>query len=1327
MKETKIQRDYVMEFLTRSEENGGLGYRRISANICKDLFVPSIYGEFLQNAEPEVWTRLLRQYNGNEMELFAALRAAIKELFLKYQNVAIMFNKNKTFTFMQETLPLFYVSGAALRGDEDFQKNIFAVVEESTHRIEHAGEKLYTVRPDVTFYLNGIYIGYLEFKSLTMGQNAKVNGREKIAKDYLSTIAAYCQKEKTDPSIFNERKNVLSIYEKAIHLTASDINETYVVRNLSTYYDTAHAAFAKPMPERVDEHLSMVMDMCKPYPVSRETLSEQERFEEVMRALYSKKMIEKEIRYYNFIEYKIVKEDGKAHRTSNTGRLIAPRPKQKFGCDKIMNRILEMLENESDPNYYNNKLREQLLLLDIPAQTVEEILIKRNKYSNNKFVYSLLLQYAAGFGKSNIIGWTALQLKDYRYDGQYAYDKIMLVVDRLQLRDQLDTTMMNMNLDKSMFIEAVDKETFIKALDDKHHRIIVVNIQKFLDLQQAIDASGRKLKSMRVAFLIDEVHRSNSGENNKEMINLFERLQDSFNSNGQPVKKRKNLLIGFTATPDDETLIRFGEFIKAPIIPTWVPFDSYSMKEAIEEGYILDPTKHIIPYNVPVEFEMPEGVEEGEIDPNDVRFVRDDVYSFEPRMRKIAEFVVERLVTLVYGKIKGEGKAMLAVSSIPNAIKYCNILRQVYAKKCEEKLYARYKDAPIVIVYSDSQKYQPCSMLNGGLGEKEVIQNFKNAKNGLIIVVDKLQTGFDEPKLHTLFLDKEIKDINAIQTISRVNRTCKYKTECHVVDCSWQNVNVKNITEAFAKFCNMVVSHFNPDEEVRLIAMMYKNLCAHEIYKSWYRGYEVKHEDVEFVLQMENGIREWILQCCAEESAAKQYNFEHELKPTDAGYQPEVNRARDLKLLIGQYGSAVMLLKNIYDLDEKYENPVFLQFWNVYCKIFQSLIVADPHATATIRVVDSDEVPGISMVQDDSEMPDPKKNPHHNPRHSSPKKGKEKTIDDVLALLQKLNEAEQLSAQMAQIWLKEIGDMFQKLTEDDDLCTYLKDENFPPEDKLKKYKIAQNRYYRQHLKSRQDIDTERLKELLDASVEQLYATFLTGLKEADDDQPDFDLDTNTEGNDTPAIDWDDLMRRARKKAMEELRPTFNQAEVKRILVEGYSRNIEDNESIRTAFAKVVDYFFKVLDAKVSNDLDGINTSIPESLNILLRAQNLDEHDRNTNFSQLVLGFEGYLKKMHKMATGQDVMNQDPTKDATLRNAIFYVKPLNNLLYDETEENRLLRTELELLIECRNKVAAHPGLVISSNEVVAMIPVVIDMYLFATGSYIGKLRNKGIIV
>src|SRR5690606_11266389 len=99
---------------------------------------------------------------------------------------------------------------------------------------------------------------------------------------------------------------------------------------------------------------------------------------------------------------------------------------------------------------------------------------------------SLLLQYAAGFGKSNIIGWTALQLKDLRKNEEFVYDKIMLVVDRVQLRDQLDSKMHNMNIAKSMFVEASNKKSFLDALrTDK--RIVVVNLQKFNSIRDFLD------------------------------------------------------------------------------------------------------------------------------------------------------------------------------------------------------------------------------------------------------------------------------------------------------------------------------------------------------------------------------------------------------------------------------------------------------------------------------------------------------------------------------------------------------------------------------------------------------------------------------------------------------------------------------------------------------------------------------------------------------------------------------------------------------------------------------------------------------------------------
>ena len=114
-------------------------------------------------------------------------------------------------------------------------------------------------------------------------------------------------------------------------------------------------------------------------------------------------------------------------------------------------------------------------------------------------------------------------------------------------------------------------------------------------------------------------------------------------------------------------------------------------------------------------------------------------------------------------------------------------------------------------MYSSNQDEQSATGLNGGLSEEKVMESFaRPLNNGLMIVVAKLQTGFDEKRLHTLFLDKEISGINAIQTISRVNRTTKYKNDCKIIDFSYNNVNVQNIKDAFEHFSNVVVSDFDP-------------------------------------------------------------------------------------------------------------------------------------------------------------------------------------------------------------------------------------------------------------------------------------------------------------------------------------------------------------------------------------------------------------------------------------------------------------------------------------------------------------------------------------
>ena len=136
---------------------------------------------------------------------------------------------------------------------------------------------------------------------------------------------------------------------------------------------------------------------------------------------------------------------------------------------------------------------------------------------------------------------------------------------------------------------------------------------------------------------------------------------------------------------------------------------------------------------------------------------KEKIYSDPDRIDAIAHFVVDRLLSAVYHNIRGTAKAVLAVSSIPNAIKYKRLIDRYYPKAvAAQKKYERFSEAPIYIVYSERQDVESPNGLNGGINEKQVLQNFKLAKNGLIIVVDKLQTGFDEPKLHTLCDDDKI-------------------------------------------------------------------------------------------------------------------------------------------------------------------------------------------------------------------------------------------------------------------------------------------------------------------------------------------------------------------------------------------------------------------------------------------------------------------------------------------------------------------------------------------------------------------------------------------
>jgi len=1016
MKELDLQDKYLINFFC--ERPDGLQYKEAKANtVSSNFFVMEDLKQFISETSLNKanYKKLLKKFD-SEKALLEAFTDFLDEKIKSSMNMAIFINTNKSVNFEGVKLHLFYPSGSEMEEDKLFAQNVFSVVQELPYSFKYDGKQRFSFRPDLSFFLNGIFLGYSELKSNWTNQTAVKNGRHKVSKDYLHAVQEYLVIADQNDLSQTIRKDFLKVFEKAIHITATDLSETFVIRNISTLFDDIKAIVTNGSYD-FEQYEKKFTKEFKSYPLKNREASKTERFEEVFKALYDKKMIEKEILYYNFIERDLIKKEGSKTKEykHNDGRLISPRPKQKYGTDKVLAKIEEFLHHENDPDYFIKKLEKELKAKGLGEAQIQDLISKRLKYQNNKTVYSLLLQYAAGFGKSNIIGWTALQLKDLRKDGEYIYDKVMLVVDRLQLRDQLDSKMHNMNIQKGMFIEADDRKSFIDALSSDK-RIVVVNLQKFTAVDNILDETAvKKLAKLRIAFLIDEIHRSNSGTQHEEMISVFDELQSSFDKSKEYQKNqtKKNLIVGFTATPSDHTLARFGEFNKyAEAEKIWIPFDSYTMREAIEDGYILNPIKGIVPVSAKMYFEIPENELEGfendfgydEIPDNTDTGIDEEgkkyairkkkIYLNTQRIEAISKFIAERLVSSVYHNIRGTAKAMLSASSIPAAIKYKGFIDKYYKELVKDKKYERFAEAPIYIVYSDSQEHKSCSSLNDGLNEKTVLQNFKLAKNGIIIVVDKLQTGFDEPKLHTLFLDKEIKGINAIQTISRVNRTAKYKNDCKIVDFSYKNVNVKNIKAAFEHFSNVVVSDFDPlGDEEKLIDLL-KSLSTNSIFKTHFPAFKSYHSlnpDINLIIGIEDAL--------------------------DAFIKSSKADAKKIKDEVLQYFKILNLIEFVIDLDPKFSESLFIEFWRKYNMLYnqinkQSEVIDD------VEIYFDNRIGIIAPIEPKDKGKSPK-----NPTPAGPGIGG-KYKYNILIVIEKRNQEEEAIEELIAEFEKKITSFF---------------------------------------------------------------------------------------------------------------------------------------------------------------------------------------------------------------------------------------------------------------------------------------------------------------
>jgi type I restriction enzyme R subunit len=329
-----------------------------------------------------------------------------------------------------------------------------------------------------------------------------------------------------------------------------------------------------------------------------------------------------------------------------------------------------------------------------------------------------------------------------------------------------------------------------------------------------------------VAFVIDEVHRSQGGVLHDATVEIFDEWGTI-----RPAGAKRNLIVGLTATPKDEILARIGEW-RAPSGPgddiRWAPYFAYTMTHAIREKVILNPIQNVVRFGDHLVYKVTDSIVkigEGEkLRPPSA----DEIYEHPNRQRLVAKrvalvFAAKTMMAIRSGgRALGEGKALFASHSIRAAIAYQRLIREEVRALALDQRFAEHAEAllnvPVLVLYTDKQGEPSCASKNDGMGQEQIIDEFRRkgverselkVRNSIIVVVDKLLTGFDEPTLHTVFIDRGMDDVLLFQTACRINRVRKWKTDCLIVDLSHDGVVSKNLPKVFAKYGGITVSELD--------------------------------------------------------------------------------------------------------------------------------------------------------------------------------------------------------------------------------------------------------------------------------------------------------------------------------------------------------------------------------------------------------------------------------------------------------------------------------------------------------------------------------------
>lgn len=446
------------------------------------------------------------------------------------------------------------------------------------------------------------------------------------------------------------------------------------------------------------------------------------------------------------------KKDPKTGRVTKTETLLFPRYHQR---DVVRKLIVDVLKNGAGKNY--------------------------------------LIQHSAGSGKSNSIAWTAHNLSDlHDANDQKVFDKIIIITDRRVLDKQLRDTVSQFEQQRDVVRGVKLSSELREALQDKT-KIIVSTLQKFPVIVEDME----KMQGKTFAVIVDEAHSSQSGESTKALKQTLSKLEvaeteDELNKPENDSETQFALeaqaargklphvsFFAFTATPKEKTLELFGQKGEDG---RFYPFSLYSMKQAIEERFILDVLENYVTHKM--YFELAKKASE-----HDPKFEKKKAYKLaigyadlhEHGIEKKSELIVEHFHSQIERLISNQAKAMIVTKSRLHAIRYYLAVRDYLIKRGYPIKAIVAFSGTVIDASRGGIEYTEAGL--NGFSETQTIDKFDEHEYRFLIVANKYQTGFDQPKLAAMYVDKKLGGVATVQTLSRLNRTMgKLKESVFVLD-----------------------------------------------------------------------------------------------------------------------------------------------------------------------------------------------------------------------------------------------------------------------------------------------------------------------------------------------------------------------------------------------------------------------------------------------------------------------------------------------------------------------------------------------------------------